>query len=276
MMMGDAAIRDAHDMTPFPALAALGAAEAINVAGEDAVAFLQAQLASDLRPLQPGRWQWSAWLDARGRVRVLCQLARLEDRLLLLLRGGDAAGIATDLQRYVFRLRVKLEAQRLSLGAGEALESGRLLIGPDDTIGFGFGERSLVVRPGSTTGHDADDDALAAFRLADIRAGLPCLPPAAMDTLLPPALSLYRLGAVATNKGCYPGQELVNRLQRGDHKWRLRRTVRQSAWSDGDAIALDGRDVGLVLACAADEALVVLRDDAAAAGAARILETFDR
>src|SRR6185312_11690713 len=49
-------------------------------------------------------------------------------------------------------------------------------------------------------------------RRAQILLGWPWLPASALDVLLPPALSLHRLQAVAIDKGCYPGQEIVARL----------------------------------------------------------------
>ncbi|MBW8073846.1 MAG: folate-binding protein, partial [Metallibacterium scheffleri] len=81
-------------------------AEMLEISGDDATTFLHAQLSSDVRVLEAGRWQWSAWLDAQGRVRALLQLARVDDTTYLaLLRGGAAADMAAALGRYVLRAR---------------------------------------------------------------------------------------------------------------------------------------------------------------------------
>ncbi len=95
-------------------------AETLLLEGPDAGAFAHAQFSSKVDGLAVGRWQFSAWLDAKGRVRALFHLARLEpQRYLLLLRGGDAAAMVEALQRFVFRSRVRLTALPVrSLGTG--------------------------------------------------------------------------------------------------------------------------------------------------------------
>src|SRR5690348_11925655 len=100
-------------------------AHVLELSGPDAVAFAQAQFASDLRELEREQWQWSAWLSAQGRVRCWFAVLRLGDeRLLLWLRGGDAARLRDELARYVFRsklsLRVAAELRVYGLSAAEA------------------------------------------------------------------------------------------------------------------------------------------------------------
>ena len=43
-------------------------AAVVGLHGKDAQAFAQAQFTSDVAALEVGHWQWSAWLDAQGRV----------------------------------------------------------------------------------------------------------------------------------------------------------------------------------------------------------------
>ncbi|NUR22168.1 MAG: folate-binding protein, partial [Frateuria sp.] len=62
-------------------------AELVSIEGPDAIAFAQSQLSSNLLALADRQWQFSAWLDAQGRVRFLFHLMRLDaQRLRLLLR----------------------------------------------------------------------------------------------------------------------------------------------------------------------------------------------
>lgn len=243
-------------------LAALGPAQAFIVSGHDAGKFLHAQLASDVMALAVGAWQWSAWLDARGRVRVLCQLGRCDkERFVAVLRGGDAATTIAALRPFVFRLKVALDVLApCHRSAGSALPMHALACLDDGSVALGLGDRSVIV--GATAA--AHDASLAdAFGLADIRAGFPSLPDAALGALLPPALSLYRLGAVATNKGCYPGQEIVSRLHHlGGHKQHLYRTSRNHQQQPEDTIHIEDKTAGRVLAVAGGETLSVLKDDA--------------
>ena len=192
----------------------------LEISGADAATFLHAQLSSDVRVLEAGRWQWSAWLDAQGRVRVLLQLARMDDTTYLaLLRGGSGADMAAALGRYVLRARVKLRPWRAVLRAAAALPLHTCAgAAPGNSIAFGMGTHAWSV---GAAGAGGTGDADAAWR-SEIDAGWPWLPDAALDALMPPALGLEHLGAVAFDKGCYPGQEIAARLHyRGGNKRHL-------------------------------------------------------
>ena len=232
-------------------------AQTLLIDGADAIAFAQAQFSSDIPSLTIGRWQFSAWLDAQGRVRALFHLARVaDDSLLLLLRGGEAAPMAQSLQRFVFRSKVKLTANELrTLGTGDAVDTYAYRREGDAYI-FGCGDHSLVV------GAVADD----AWRLPQIRAGWPWLPDNTLDQCLAPALSLERLQAVSFDKGCYPGQEIVARLHyRGGHKRHMHCVVLSQPLHAGTVLRHEGKEVAQVLDVAADaqsiEALAIIGDD---------------
>lgn len=206
-------------MTPsFPVL---GTAHAIVLDGADARRFAQAQFSGDVDALQPGRWQWNAWLTAQGRISALMHLADLGDgRLLAVLRGGDADAIRQGLARYLFRLRVDVSLQTVTACAGGPVPAGTVEQKPDVLV-LGHGMRSL--RLATHQESPPDVEARDCWRLVDIRQGWPTLPLGDPE-FLPPALDLERLGAVAFDKGCYPGQEIAARLHyRGGHKWRLAR-----------------------------------------------------
>lgn len=237
------------------------AAEAVSIEGADAIAFAQAQFSSHVDTLACGHWQFSAWLSATGRVRVLFHLARPgENQLLLLLRGGAASALAAALQRYVFRARVNIVAlPRRQLGTGPALALYALQdVG--DRLEFGCGDHRLRIvdtEPGDTR-----------WRLPQLRAGWPWLPATQLDKWLAPALSLQRLQATVTDKGCYPGQEIIARLHfRGGQKWHLHGATLSRPMDAGDRLQLGDQDIGCVLDATVHddrvEALVVITDAAA-------------
>jgi folate-binding protein YgfZ len=236
-------------------------AETLTIEGADAVAFAQSQFSSNLAALANGRWQFSAWLDARGRVRALFHLVRLGDeRLLLLLRGGTASTMVEALRRFVFRSRVTLECPPPgALGTGDALPL-HATARDGDRLLLGCGDHSLLLGDGIIP-----DDA---WQLPQLHQGWAWLPGNAVDTLLPPALSLYRLSAVALDKGCYPGQEIVARLHyRGGHKRHLHRIVMSGPMPAGSMFHLDGREAGPLLQTIPRgpgiEALAVVPDEVA-------------
>ena len=236
----------AHD--PLPALAAhagdtslahLRGLSGLRFTGPDAVAFLQAQLSSDVAKLEPGRLQRSTYLSPKGRV-----LANL-----LLWRGGDdtigaigaivaadlAGHIAKRLAMFVLRAKVKVAAvpDRLCLGVagrdvaalvasvlGRAPAPGEAIV-HDDAVLLGLPDGRIIVdadparadalRTAFTTRVPTADE--NAWSLAQVRAGAPLVTAATSDQFVPQALNLDALGAVSFQKGCYPGQEIVARTQ---------------------------------------------------------------
>lgn len=193
--------------------------DAVAIDGPDARRFAQAQFCGDLRNLGRSSWRWNAWLDEHGRVRALAQLVDVGDEALLaVLRGGNADEVRDELARYVLRLRVKLSVRRFAGAAGPARPLGEASTGDDGVLTLGFGDRGLRLTLGPLP---VDAEANRAWRLADIRAGWPTLPRGGAR-FLPPALALERLGAIAFDKGCYPGQEIAARLRRArGHKYVL-------------------------------------------------------
>lgn len=234
-------------------------AETLLLEGPDALAFAHAQFSSNVQALAVGTWQFSAWLSAQGRVRALFHLARLdEQRLLLLLRGGEAAALGEALRRYVFRSRLALQAspwRALATGAALPLHAAHV---EANGVALGCDTHSLRF----TAGGESD----TAWQPLQLQLGWPWLPASALDALLPPALSLYRLQAVAIDKGCYPGQEIVARLHwRGGHKRHLCNVHLTRNTTAGTILRHHGSDVGMLLdVIAADsgiDALAVLNDD---------------
>lgn len=192
------------------------------VAGTDARRFAQLQLAGNVEHLAPGHWQWNAWLTAQGKVRLLLHLADPGDgRLVALARGGNASEACAALGRYLLRADATLATHVWPGYANGPLAMGSVRTAADAII-LGYGDRSLELRWSEVTdGGGVDPAVTLPWRLAEIRAGWPSLPKAGVDWW-PPALGLEHLGAVAFDKGCYPGQEVVARLHyRGGHKLRL-------------------------------------------------------
>jgi len=229
------------------------------IEGPDAWRFAQAQFSGDVEPLAEGRWQWNAWLDAQGRVQALMHLADLGgERLLAVLRGGDAGTICAGLARYVFRAKATVTARIFSGHAERALPMGCVDADARKGITIGYGDRSLRLK---ASGTHADPQAANAWRLAEIRAGWPVLPAGDVQ-FLPAALALERLGAVSLDKGCYPGQEIVARLHyRGGHKFSLYHVRGPVALEPGATKLAEGIGPVHVLDCAmatgTTEALVV-------------------
>ncbi|MYJ95061.1 MAG: folate-binding protein YgfZ [Proteobacteria bacterium] len=215
-----------------PALCPLTDMGVIEVTGDDAEGFLNGQLSHDVRSRLPLRATLSAWLDARGRVLALFRAIRTGDHWLLLTRGAEVEALIRRLRMFVLRADVQLcnqssrwqaaaalggiepwlESRSIALGAGTgdvATANGALFIrvGPQLVYLVSAGEAPWDWTGGNPSGTEES------AALEEIRLGLVNLSPQIAGRYTAHMLNLDRLGAVAFDKGCYPGQEVVARTE---------------------------------------------------------------
>ena len=215
-----------------PALCPLTDMGVIEVTGDDAEGFLNGQLSHDVRSRPPLRATLSAWLDARGRVLAMFRALRTGDHWLLLTRGADMDALIQRLEMFVLRADVRLRdvssecfaaaalgdidpwlarrAVRLSSQTGAmATANGAFLIRVGPRLVY-------LVSAGATNWksvHDFPAITEEAAASEEIRLGLFNLVPQLVGRYTAHMLNLDRLGALAFDKGCYPGQEVVARTQ---------------------------------------------------------------
>ncbi|MGH8026058.1 MAG: YgfZ/GcvT domain-containing protein [Pseudoxanthomonas sp.] len=223
--------------------------------GPDAIAFAQAQFANDVAALPLGNWQWNAWLTPKGRViAVFALLKPSQDRVLLLLSDTDAGGFAAQLQRFVFRRKLKVAAADGLHVCGAfqkpgSAESARIgIAGEAIELDYGSDEQPRTVRLSPAAGHAQEPDLQARWFACDLRAGLPRLPAAQREQWTPQQLSLERLHAFSVKKGCYPGQEIVARTHfLGKAKRGLVLFETEAALETGDSVNDGSRDIGEIV-----------------------------
>jgi folate-binding protein YgfZ len=244
----------------------------LDVAGADAAAFLQAQTMNDVRALQPRHWQWNGWLSPKGRLHALFAVLRTgESAFALLVPDMPAMELGDALRRYVFRSKVKLDADAgwhvqgefaamaqsdpadLALHAapdawvldmGSAALGRRLHLSRDGDIGA---TAALTAAAGGGTAGPDSTRADAWFEF-DLRHGLPRLPASQREAWTPQMLSLQRLRAYSVSKGCYPGHEIVARTHfLGQAKRRLHLLSGEALAIGGDVRADSGVALGSIV-----------------------------
>jgi folate-binding protein YgfZ len=221
--------------------------------GPDAASFLQGQLSADTGKLAAGASTLAGLHNPQGRVIALLALARPSaDELLAVLPRELMATVAQRLGKVVFRSKVRIsdesEALRvLGAAGGEA---------PEGSPSIAWGDRRLVIVPRGLE-HPDPAMSLAAWDLADIAAGIPQVYAATSETFVAQMLNLDLLGAIAFDKGCYTGQEVIARAHyRGRVKRRMQRWrhAGPQPLKPGDtARARDGRAVSVVRVAAAPD-----------------------
>lgn len=259
----NALILDLHTVADnLHPLFTLADAGLLRLRGADAEAFAQSQFGNDVLALAPGQWQWSCWLNAKGRVRAVFALLRqAPGELLLVLPDGGALELGQALARFVFRRKVALAADTAAV-CGQFLPpasaGNQATIGADGVIALDWGTpacpRTLWI---GRDGGPADD---GRWRQADLRAGLPRLEDSQREAWTAQQLGLDRLGGYSVRKGCYPGQEIVARthfLGKAKRATVLLEGVPAAA-AAGDAVLLEGQALGQLACVAAPVALAVL------------------
>ncbi len=238
----------------------LDGASVLALDGPDAVAFAHAQFASDVARLGVSHWQWSVWLNPKGRVIVVFALVRTAEqslRLVLPDAGADVLGDA--LRRFVFRRKLTL-APRPDLHLAGAFAApaeavGARAAGDEDAaagieLDLGVAGAPRTLRIGRTAAA-SDPVAVESWAAADLRAGLPRLPEAQCEQWTPQQLGLERLDAYSVSKGCYPGQEIVARTHfLGKAKRELLLLQVTGATAAGAEVMQDGRAAGTVVSAA--------------------------
>lgn len=210
----------------------------ISVEGDDARAFLHAQLTQDMHQLPSSRWTRAAWCNAKGRALALFRVVPQVEGFQLLLPRVLIEPLLTRLRMYVLRSQVTLadaterhvitglsgpktpdllraigcaaptpgtttRAASLSvLALGGELQRF-MLIGPD----------TAVITAWRRLAEAATPCGMHAWNLLDVMGGEPVVFPETQDRFVPQMLNLHWLDGINFRKGCYPGQEVVARMQ---------------------------------------------------------------
>jgi folate-binding protein YgfZ len=203
--------------------------------GTDAAKFLQGQLSAHVEKLIPGASTLAGLHNPQGRVIALLAVTRTStDEFFAVLPRELAAGVAQRLRKFV--LRSKLVVDEVSdnycvLGSDRPVPSPGM-------ASLAWGTRRLLLAPNDPGECEvAGPAAVARWQLADIAEGLPQVYAATSEAFVAQMLNLDLLDAIAFDKGCYTGQEVIARAHyRGRVKRRLQR------WLNGSGIPLKPAD----------------------------------
>lgn len=221
--------------------------------GPDARKFLHGQLSQDVNNLATDRVALAGLHNPQGRTLAVLRVvpANATDLLLLLPRELVEL-VRSTLTKFVLRAKVTLtdESERWTLiglppNTVCATPSGFLWQHAVDGRLLHLTERS----PADLAAEVADA-ALTRWHAADIAAGLPQVFAATSGTFVAQMLNLDVQQAIAFDKGCYTGQEVIARAHyRGRVKRRMQRFVTRTTATlqPGDSVTLDADRSGEVV-----------------------------
>jgi hypothetical protein len=213
--------------------------------GADARAFLQGQLSNDLTRLGADNNLLAGYHNPQGRVIALMRMAQLaDDDLIAVLPRELMAPVAQRLTKFVLRSKVKLtdDSQAWQVyGILAGTDAPAALTGtaaPLARLGDALAlrlsaapARWLCLSPaGAPPPPGLPAGELLSWQRSAIAAGEPQVYAATSEEFVAQMLNLDVLGAIALDKGCYTGQEVIARAHyRGRVKRRLQRFVSETA-----------------------------------------------
>ena len=243
----------------------------VRVSGADAVKFLQGQLSNDVSKLGALQSQLAGLHNPQGRTIALLRLVQWNaDDILAVVPRELAAVVATRLAKYVLRAKVKVVDESAAwrtvglIGAGPT-DGGTDLPGSvgaqvhaEGTVFVRVGDqpaRWLMLSPSSADVVspllDYTPTDRATWQRLEVASGQPQVLAATSEEFVAQMLNLDAMNAIAFDKGCYTGQEVIARAHyRGRVKRRMQRFVSRQPCqlSPGDSGELtDGRAFKVVL-----------------------------
>ena len=272
---GDA-VAELNSTRDSTVLCDLGQFGILKVAGEDAQGFLQNLLSSDVKAVSAAQAQPSSFNTAKGRMLATFLIWQAGSDYFLHLPRTLCSGIQKKLSMYVLRAKVKIsdvsdEMICLGLsGPGAAallqeyfgsIPQGALQVGQHETASVirGGAQRfqvnttpqhapalwqQLISLPSPAGGGaggwgNARPAGSVCWDWLNIRAGIPVITPATQEQFVPQMANLEQIGGISFKKGCYPGQEIVARMQ---YLGKLKRRM-FLAHLDGDAVPQAGDEL---------------------------------
>ena len=222
----------------------------LHVTGEDRVTWLQSIISNDILPLRSGDWLYSSFMSNKGKILSCFRVYRLEDSLLV-EDAGEAGAVTYETFRKFLLYGTKAKMKNCEDTWGIILLSGpkapilmQQALGVDvtgmqpgsflthDLNGHTAliaatqetGERDVELLMPNDAMHEAWSRLWKAGETVDLRAigteareslrieaGIPKLGPDLNERIVPPEANLEGK-AFSLSKGCYPGQEVVARM----------------------------------------------------------------
>ena len=241
--------------------------DACRVFGRDAASYLHSQASNDIASLEVGSSRYAFLLDPTGKIVSLVRVTRLGDTEFLLdLDRGGLDDLIARLRRFMIRVDVTIEPVDLTCvchrgdDAGTALESPAARpTGDAPVVAAWWGDGTAVDQ--LLVGDSSGDEFSPELEIERVNASWPRRGAEIESGSTLPAATGVVPRAVSFTKGCYPGQELVERMDsRGaEAPMILRRLDRATGLAVGDEIRHDDAVIGRVTSVAGGRALAYVR-----------------
>lgn len=211
----------------------------IKASGGDVVDFFQGQFTNDIKQVTDNSSQLSAYCSPKGRMLASFRIFKRNEDYYLSMHSSIVEATLKRLRMFVMRSDVTLEEQNenfcyIGIAGKEAVTRlsslfGQLPANTDDcvtenslTITRLHGEmpRFEIFGPIaeiSQLWQSLEDESVCigenSWKLLSIRAGIPEIVSETVEAFVPQMVNLQAINSLSFTKGCYPGQEVVARMQ---------------------------------------------------------------
>lgn len=209
------------------------------VTGDDAEEFLQNQLSNDITHIDESQFQLSAYSTPKGRMLAIFRVVRISNGYILITPRSLVTSLLQRLQMFVIQSKVTLADASdhfarfaiqsddpgitghalLSRNTGEVYQDDNLISLKLENLDqqsrylllcLSLDQAKSLWREFS---HRLAVSSFDAWRLSEIKSGIPVIYPETSEEFVLQMSNLDLLGGVSFQKGCYPGQEIVARMQ---------------------------------------------------------------
>jgi len=234
------------------------------VTGADAGKYLHSQLSNDIASLLVGGSRYSFVLEPMGKVIALVRVTRTEEETFI-LDTENVADLGEQLLARLNRFKIRVKAD-IAVSTEKYVTLRSRDGSPIERDGFAvsqWGSGAVIDAPLTTIDNSVVSQfvhvSTEEFDALRIRSGWPVMGREIVaGETLPAATGVVPI-AVSFTKGCYPGQELVERMDsRGSTAPKNLRLLTGSIIDNaksGDAVIVNGETVGEFTSVASDCAL---------------------
>ena len=232
----------------------------IEVTGEDAAEFLHGQFTNHIKNLGSA-FRLAAYCQPQGRILALMRVFKKDDSYYLVMPCNLVEGFIKRLSMFILRSKVVIKLRDdltvygligaqsdLPAVDGIALQGEVVLARLAD---WENQQRAMVI--GSKTvlasRYPATADSAHWFE-SEIETGTPWVFAKTKEAFIPQWINLEKIGGLVFDKGCYPGQEIISRVQHIGSTPRRMTIVKADssvALSANDDVFSDGEACGNVV-----------------------------
>jgi folate-binding protein YgfZ len=231
----------------------------LSLTGRDRVKYMHAITSNDIQNLADHSGTLALLLTPQGRILAELEIYALPEKLLVLSHASERERTASTLKKYIIGSQVQIEDLTDKMGS-ITVEGPRAATIIEETCGVKLADlaemsireinvksspcyllrRSHFGQPGaeliasrdalsvlwskllaSVRGHGGEPIGMAALNALRLEAGIPWFPADFNDAMIPHEAALENTH-ISFNKGCYTGQEIVERVRSRGHVNRKR------------------------------------------------------